>query len=128
MASFENEGEHFVVRLPPDEGVTELSLKAWRQYQEELGHVKRIIIKQGGIRELPVSEHLLATMVLLGENGTGLALTGANCGYGGEGPHGSETILKDLEVPEHNRKALFRLREVTYAWNPSVQAWEVWGS
>ncbi len=92
----------YTVILAPDFGTTSDALKAWEHYREHLGTVHEVYIAQRGIQGLPMAEDsdFLAKFLALGSTGTGLALSGTNCGYGGEGPHGTVIILRELGISE----------------------------
>ncbi len=90
----------FTIIMAPDFGTTKDALDAWDRYRENLGEVQEIYIAQNGIPGLPMGEDFLAKFVALGSTGTGLALSGTNCGYGGEGPHGTARILRELGISE----------------------------
>ncbi len=90
----------YTVILAPDFGTTSDALEAWEHYREHLGTVHEVYIAQHGIQGLPMAEDFLATFLALGSTGRALALSGTNCGYPGEGPHGTARILRELGISE----------------------------
>ncbi len=55
-----------------------------------------------------------AHMVIRDENNQEMWLGGCNCGYEGAGPHGSETILKELKFPQDKLNDIFDFRVVKF--------------
>ncbi len=106
----------YSVILADDFGVTVRALEAWDRYKEELGRVTEVWLAFEGIPSLPVAEHDLARFLAVGSTGSGLALSGVNCGYGGEGPHGAARILGDLGIGEVLVDLVFRHRELHFVY------------
>lgn len=104
----------YSVILAPDFAGTDDALEAWDQYKENLGEVRTVLVTQSGIDGLPVAENLLAKFVALGSTGTALALSGTNCGYQGEGPHGTARILRELGVTEAVIPVVYRYSRLRF--------------
>lgn len=68
-------------------GVTKLSLQYFKKHVHRLGQVFEVNIDQDRAFHMEIK----------GTSGV-MLLSGCNCGYGGEGPHGSVEILKLLGV------------------------------
>lgn len=109
----------YSVILADDFGVTRRALESWDHYAENLGKVEEVRVSFAGIEGLPISEHDLARFVALGSTGAGLALSGANCGYGGEGPHGTERILLGLGVPAKLASMVLHQRDLRFVQGPN---------
>lgn len=86
-------------------GVTELSLQYFRRNVHRLGRVF----------EVNIDRDRAFSMEIRGTRGV-MLLSGCNCGYGGEGPHGSVEVLRLLGVEGvendvfHNRHVKLDLR------------------
>ena len=99
-----------LVLYTDDDGITEEALERYRYRKPVLGKVVRI--------ELQFNEPLLTkgdrgwNMLIEGEQV--LALSGCNCGYGGEGPRGAKTILDDIGIPEDQAKQVFVSRYLLF--------------
>ncbi len=106
------DGRPFSVIVAPDFGVTERALKAWDRYRSNVEPVEEVIVSFSGIDGIPCSERDLATFVALGGGGSGLALSGVSCGYGGEGPHGTAAILRSLGVGDAVVDLVFEQRDL----------------
>ncbi len=104
----------YTVILASDFGTTSDALEAWARYKEELGTVQKVYVTRYGIEGLPVAEDLLSSFVALGSTGAGLALSGCNSGYGGEGPHGSASILRELGIPESIVSLVFQAHKLRF--------------
>lgn len=92
------------------EGNTRGSLAYYREHKHELGNVIAIYIFFNDIDAainnfyIPSDQYYYENlrycesphMILRDNNGKEMWLGGCNCGYGGEGPHGSAKILRDL--------------------------------
>ena len=81
-------------------GVTQSSLKYFRR------HVRKI----GQCFEVNIDQDRLFSMEIQGNNGV-LLLSGCNCGYGGEGPHGTLEVLRTLGVKGADNE-VFHKRQV----------------
>ncbi len=104
----------YSVILADDFGVTVRALASWDSYKEQLGTVKTVLVSFAGIEGLPIGENDLAGFLALGSTGAGLALSGTNCGYGGEGPHGTARILRELGVTEAVVGMVFSQRRLRF--------------
>jgi len=92
------------------DGNTRRSLAYYREHKYELGNIIAIYIffndMDAAINNfyIPSDQYYYENlrycdsphMILRDSNGKEMWLGGCNCGYGGEGPHGSAEILKDL--------------------------------
>lgn len=114
LATWRDGSVPYSVILAPDFGTTSEALEAWDHYKENLGEVRAVLVTRSGIEGLPVAEDLLASFLALGSTGTALALSGTNCGYGGEGPHGSARILRELGVSDALVDFVFRHRRLRF--------------
>ena len=83
-------------------GVTQLSLEYFKKHAHRLGR----------IFEINLNQDALFSMEIQGSEGV-MLLSGCNCGYGGEGPHGTMQILDllGLNHPDWSRK-VFSKRHV----------------
>ncbi len=89
-----------------DYGTTELSIQEWRRCRAVIGPVQRIEVSKAALDRD-------ATMIIEGREAC-LLLSGANAGYAGEGPHGSERILLEAGVPKDQAQAVFDSEHVTF--------------
>ncbi len=115
----------YSVILADDFGVTVRALASWDRYKEELGKVTEIWLAFEGIPDLPVAEHDLARFLAIGATGSGLALSGVNCGYGGEGPHGAARILEEVGMGKPLVDLVFSHRELHFVYLEDRWAAEV---
>lgn len=81
-------------------GATAESLKYWDSLKGKLGRISSFSMVAG--RQFSAE--------IICDNGIVL-LSGLNCGYGGEGPHGTQKLLKSLKIPEglYTQKVLDRM-------------------
>ncbi len=74
-------------------GVTQRSLEYWKKTKQPDWQVRQVTCKNSGIFTTEVTcfdnEHNLIVVLL----------SGMNCGYGGEGPHGLLDLLTDCDIP-----------------------------
>ena len=75
-------------------GITNKSLRYFDSLKGKLGAIHKIHID--GDRQMSMEIEAINGVVLL---------SGVNCGYGGEGPHGTLTLLKKLGVDNDELKA-----------------------
>lgn len=82
------------------EGATSVSLKYWDSLKGKLGRISSFSMIAGR----------MFSAEIICDNGIVL-LSGLNCGYGGTGPHGTQKLLKSLEIPEglFSQKVLDRM-------------------
>ncbi len=90
-----------------DYGTTQTSIDEWHRYRSLVGPVRRIEVSYAPVDLKDI------TMVVEGAYAC-LLLSGANAGYGGEGPHGSERILIEAGVPKEQARAVFDYRYVVF--------------
>lgn len=90
-------------------GVTEESLRFWRNVKRKVGKVKLLICEEKWDEENRSWREYNTRIV--GENGE-VWLSGLNCGYGGEGPHGLLRLLVELGVPMGDARKLMMSRKV----------------
>jgi len=95
-------------------GVTEESLKVFRKAKGKLGRIYNVYLNDESNFNFQIE----------GENGW-LLLSGCSCGYGGTGPHGAVTILKELGIKEPElsqmERDVFSKERLYYSLNGSVK-------
>lgn len=107
-------------KLYKDRGarVTQLSLKYFEKNKNKLGKIWKIEVGFEPIRKTAKRNY---NMVLKGTKGE-MWLSGCNCGYGGEGPHGTAKILEffiDKELfGKQKKKFEEKFTEELESWFP----------
>ena len=89
------------------EGLLSMVKDSWRVWQDgghgitskSLRYFDSLKGKLGRIDDVHIDKRRTMSMEITCERGVVL-LSGCNCGYGGEGPHGSIEILKKMGVEE----------------------------
>ena len=79
----------------------------WKVYHDQGGGVTRVSLdyfhrlyrRLGKICRVSIDQHRVFSMEIRGVDGV-MLLSGCNCGYGGEGPHGTFEVLKELGVTD----------------------------
>ena len=90
-----------------DFGITRSALVYWNLTRPSLGQITQVSFGFEPIAEGDV------TTIISGEKAE-MHLSGTNCGYGGEGPHGSFQILMEIGVPKDLAELVFRQRRLTF--------------
>ena len=91
-------------------GITQLSLDYWRDIVQSDWRVHQVTCKQSGIFTTEVvcfdSDHNLIVVLL----------SGMNCGYAGEGPHGLLTLLEECgyQVTDLMKQYVFERSYVSF--------------
>ncbi len=86
-------------------GITVKSLKFWRENKHQLGKVHHVTAATLALERRPITTEenriIMADyhVEITGTDGA-MLLSGCGCGYGGEGPNGTKSILVELGVPE----------------------------
>jgi hypothetical protein len=85
-------------------GITKRSLQFWEYNKATIGKIERIEFSLNPLATITLSEGGFPytvdyTFKALGERGE-IWLSGCNCGYGGEGPHGTKKILVELGIKD----------------------------
>ena len=83
----QNSAINWVVIHDGGEGITIESLQFFKDHARQIGRVF----------EINLNHNALFHMEIIGTEGI-ILLSGCNCGYRGEGPHGSAAILKRLGI------------------------------
>jgi len=104
-------------------GITRRSLEYFERYKPKLGKIKQVEVCKEEVYHI---HDVPYTMVITGA-GCRMFLSGCNCGYGGEGPHGSLKILRSLGMDSMDfEQSLIDRRVFTYdvekqiAFRPNV--------
>lgn len=82
-------------------GITEQSLQFWHENKDKIGRVEAL---EASFEPLMIDVDddetgIFEWNVEIRGSGGSIFLSGCNCGYGGEGPNGTATILAELGVP-----------------------------
>lgn len=93
--------------------------------QESLEFFQRNYRRIGEIRAVNIDQHRDFSMEIVGVDGI-MLLSGCNCGYGGEGPHGSVAILETLKVLNEETRSLVFSSSVVHIRYQSNGATAVW--
>lgn len=108
-------------------GTTRKALKYFYEHKDLMGEVSEIYIYFDEIDAVLDNFYInsgrvygelydldIPHLVLKDKNGEELWLGGCNCGYGGEGPHGSKEILKNYILDEELINLIFTYRVVKF--------------
>lgn len=76
-------------------GVTKHSLIFFQKHLADIGDIQEVLVKNSYDKK--EDKWNLFTMKIKGEKGV-IYLSGCNCGYGGEGPHGTYEIIKKIGI------------------------------
>lgn len=98
------------------EGITSYALPFVKKHLNDIGKVKEVIVFFDG-ENFIFTDYTPETrginMIIHGWSGDEIHLGGVNCGYRGEGPRGSKSILQYLGVPKEDCEIISDSRGVT---------------
>jgi hypothetical protein len=98
-------------------GITRRSIDFWHDNKHKIGNV--------GMLKVSFDSHIHNdkeyNLVAMGNEGT-IFLSGCNCGYGGEGPHGTKQILIELGVPADKAEEYIYKKNLVFFWNIPQEA------
>lgn len=132
------ESEYFIDER---KGITQYSKSFFHDHIDKLGDISHIFIyfyeadaakdgfyrlersdkERGNFRDLESPN-----MIIRDTQGKEMWLYGCNCGYSGEGPHGSKDILAELGFPKEQQDHIFYHRVVKY-FRKEDDSWEIIG-
>ena len=95
-------------------GITRHSLDFWLANKGKIGPVLSIEVRDDlHVAQSPEGYPLEYPCAIYGTEGI-IRLSGCTCGYGGEGPTGTATILEDIGVPSEEAQKLKLQKVVNY--------------
>lgn len=104
-------------RYRDSRGSTHHCLESFYKHISKLGRVTKV---KGYVYHGAYQVNHSAVMIY-GENGT-MRLRGLGWGYSGQGPRGTEEVLKYLNVPQ---KEIDRIMVIPHDWNKPRTVWEI---
>ena len=98
------------------DGITDKSLKFWNENKSKLGKISHVEVSAEGWidrdgYEYPVEYEY--NCMIVGKDAT-MLLSGCNCGYFGQGPHGTAKILTELGLNKSEAERVIGQQTIHY--------------
>jgi len=99
-------------------GITDDSLKFWKEHKNSIGKVTHVEVAEEGLlledrTENGITYPIEYNFVAFGRNGA-IFLSGCNCGYLGTGPHGTAKILVELGLDKNKAERVIGQKTIHY--------------